>query len=166
MMFNWFRKLFSRAEKPQARAEAQPLRIEGVETTFTAEPDDAELAAQALLEMMADYISRHNDTSIAKDNSSTDSKGFHDTAYYHALADRIREAREHTRRQAVRFVYSVERELKKTHIPLNGDGSLELLEAELYKRMDIVEREGGELKRRWQHCLAEVTVRLMESNGY
>ena len=56
----------------------------------------------------------------------------------------------------------VEQELKKPHLPVSGAGSLGLLETELYKRIDVIERVGGELKKRWQHCLADVTVRLMQ----
>lgn len=72
-------------------------------------------------------------------------------------------ARESTRLRVARFLAFVEQELKKPYLPTYGDGSLGLLEAELYKRIDIVEREGGELKRRWQRCLALVTVRLMDA---
>ena len=80
----------------------------------------------------------------------------------------MREAREATRLRVTRFLAFVEQELKKPHLPTYGAGSLGLLEAELYKRIDIVEREDGELKRRWQHCLALVTVRLMDAarNGH
>lgn len=35
-------------------------------------------------------------------------------------------------------------------------------ERKLYRAMDVAEREGGELHRRWQHCLANVLVRRME----
>ena len=66
----------------------------------------------------------------------------------------------------VRFLAFCEQELRKPHLPAYGDGSLGLLEAELYKRLDIVEHEGGELKRRWQHCLATVTVRLMQATHH
>nr|MCR4958560.1 hypothetical protein [Prevotella sp.] len=59
----------------------------------------------------------------------------------------------------------VEQELRKPHLPAYGPGSLELLKAELYKRMDVIDREQGELKRRWQHALAEVTIRLMKVHG-
>ena len=40
-----------------------------------------------------------------------------------------------------------------------------MLEAELYKRVDTVEREQGDLKRRWQHCLADIIVRRMKAGG-
>ena len=85
------------------------------------------------------------------------------SAYYRQLADRIREAHAKAARQATRFIYNCELELRKPRLPLYGAGSVQLLETELYKRIDVVEREGGELKTRWQHCLAEVTVRLMNA---
>ena len=56
-----------------------------------------------------------------------------------------------------------EQELQKPSLPLSGPGSLGLLEAELYNRIDVIERRGGELKRRWQHCLATVIVRMMQA---
>ena len=76
-------------------------------------------------------------------------------------ADKIRAAHIAAEQRTTRFVAWVEEELKNPNLPMSGPGSLALIEAELYKRIDTIEREGGELKRRWQHCLAEVTVRLM-----
>jgi len=154
-----FKKIFRRkADNPLptggGREEAAPLRIEGIpEAPFTAEPDDAELAAQAVLEMMANQSNRSN-----RSNQSNRT-----TAYYQQLADRIREAHAKAARQATRFIYNCELMLQNRHLPLYGGGSVQMLETELYKRIDIIEREGGELKRRWQHCLAEVTVRLMNA---
>lgn len=83
-------------------------------------------------------------------------------AYYKQLAFRIRQAHEEARLRTVRFMAFVEQELKKSDLPMTGEGSLGMLEAELYKQTDTVEREGGELKNRWQHCLATVTVRMMQ----
>ena len=158
------KNIFRRKEKP----DPQPLRIEGVPPApMTAEPDDAELAAQALLEHMAALNhherSEHRNSDTSKGRQTKEPDAPHDAAYYHALADRIRQAQEASRLRALRFVAFVEQELEKKDIPLNGEGSLSLLEAELMKRIDTVEREGGDLKRRWQHCLAEVTVRLMQA---
>lgn len=65
----------------------------------------------------------------------------------------------------MRFVAFCEQELQKPSLPLSGPGSLGLLEAELYKRLDVIERRGGELKKRWQHCLATVIVRRMQAEG-
>lgn len=177
-----FKKIFRRkphGNDPKAEAVPQPLRIEGIpEAPFTPEPDDAELAAQAVLEMMAampQKKSRRNkgnkgnpDLADGKDVSAIsagqkENVADRDVKYYQKLAERIREAHQKSARQATRFIYNCELELQKPRLPLYGSGSVQLLETELYKRLDVVEREGGELKRRWQHCLAEVTVRLMNS---
>lgn len=151
----------------------QPLRIEGIpEAPLTPEPDDAEIAAQALLEMMAakrqerrhgKAAHRNNDITKYRDNDKGEAPAPRTVAYYRHLAWRMQKAREATRLRVTRFLAFVEQELKKPHLPAFGEGSLGLLEAELFKRQDIVERERGELLRRWQHCLALVTVRLMEA---
>lgn len=153
--------LFRKKKKVPQHADAapQPLRIEGIpEAPFTAEPDDAELAAQAVLELMQ---ASQPPKGGASSNGHPPSGGL--GAYYHALASRIREAHAKAAQQATRFIYNCELMLQNKHLPLYGDGSVQMLETELYKRIDVVEREGGGLKRRWQHCLAEVTVRLMNS---
>lgn len=176
-----FRNLFNRKRKdtPQEPAtEPQTLAIEGIpQAPLTPEPDDAELAAQALLEMMAarQHDRRHGkgarlntEKTASPDNEKEEAVTPRTASYYRHLARKMREARETTRLRVARFLAFVEQELKKPHLPTYGDGSLGLLEAELYKRIDIVEREGGELKRRWQRCLALVTVRLMDAarNGH
>ena len=162
--------LFRKKKKMPQHADAapQPLRIEGIpEAPFTAEPDDAELAAQAVLELMQ---ASQPPKGGASSNGHPPSGGLGACpplgglgAYYRALASRIREAHAKAAQQATRFIYNCELMLQNRHLPLYGDGSVQMLETELYKRIDIIEREGGELKRRWQHCLAEVTVRLMNS---
>lgn len=155
-------QFFHRKKEQQQRKEPQPLRIEGIAPApLTAEPDEAELAAQALLEMMsaaADKSRNNNNIPSSRDNDKADEQ--RDAVYYRRLADRIRQAHESARLRTVRFVAFVEHELKTPNLPLTGPGSLGLLEAELYKRIDVVERYGGDLKRRWQHCLAQVTVRI------
>jgi len=170
-MFSFFRRK-PHGNDPKADAAPQPLRIEGIpEAPFTAEPDDAELAAQAVLEMMerpTPIPSRGGRGAAGASKPSSDESlpsrgGLKGSAYYHALASRIREAHAKAARQATRFIYNCELELQKPRLPLYGSGSVQMLETELYKRIDVVEREGGELKRRWQHCLAEVTVRLMNA---
>lgn len=176
-----FRNLFNRKRKdtPQEPAtEPQTLAIEGIpQAPLTPEPDEAELAAQALLELMAakQHGNRHgkgarrnNDITASPDNEKEEAVTPRTASYYRHLARKMREAREATQLRVTRFLAFVEQELKKPNLPTYGDGSLGLLEAELYKRIDIVEREGGELKRRWQRCLALVTVRLMdaERNGH
>lgn len=162
---------------------AVPLRIEGVpEAPLTPEPDDAELAAQAVLEILTQKTqkarkrrgsrdndkskSRDNDITKHRDNDKPDDKPAGTAAYYHHLAAKIRQTREGQRLRVTRFLAFVEQELRKPRLPAYGPGSLGLLEAELYKRLDIIEREQGPLKRRWQHCLAQVTVRLMQAQQH
>ena len=149
-----------------ADRKPQPLRIEGIgPAPLTPEPDEAELAAQALLEMMASASdkSRNNDKAELRNNGKADSKAaIHDAAYYRQLAERIRQEYNAATYRTMRFLAFVEQELKKPHLPSYGPCSLTLLETELYKRMDIIERRGGDLKRRWQHCLAQVLVRQMK----
>lgn len=159
-MFTFLRRK-PHGNDPKADAAPQPLRIEGIpEAPFTAEPDDAELAAQAVLEMMQAPKPPKGGCPPEK---APPSGGL--GAYYRALADRIREAHAKSALQATRFIYNCELMLQNKHLPLYGGGSVQMLETELYKRIDVVEREGGELKRRWQHCLAEVTVRLMNATA-
>lgn len=141
--------------------EERPLCIDGMAPApLTAEPDDAELAAQALLEQMAGVLDDNAEKSGRKKQREP-AKG--SVEYYNQLAEKIRKVQESARIRATRFITFCEHELKKSDLPVTGEGSLSLLETELYKRMDTIEREGGELKRRWQRCLADVTVRLMQA---
>lgn len=150
--------------KPKEQPAPQPLAIEGIPPApVTAEPDDAELAAQALLEMMSGRGNRKDRRNLSNQGNLNTQSNLKDAAYYRTLAERIREAKRASELRATRFVAACEYALKDKHLPRTGPGSLGMLEAELYKRIDIVEQVGGELKRRWQHCLAEVTVRLMEA---
>lgn len=205
------KKFFRRKEGGKAQEqtvqEPQPLSIEGIPPApLTPEPDDAEIAAQALLEHLSEECrvkskelatarGRHRRrkyadptrTEVVGHASKRDGRGkqsseasptmqsseaspttaqqheTRDADYYRHLARKMRVAREATRLRVTRFLAFCEQELKKPHLPTFGGGSLGLLEAELYKRLDIVEHEGGELLRRWQHCLALVTVRLMQA---
>ena len=139
--------------------ERLPLRIEGVKPApLTPEPDDAELAAQALLESMVSS-DKFQDSSFKIQDSNPETR---DAAYYRRLAERIRLARDQATLRTMRFVTWCEHELEKRDLPIEGKGSLAQMEAELYKRIDTIERVGGELKHRWQHCLANVIVRRME----
>lgn len=153
----------------QSSATPLPLRIEGVKPApLTPEPDDAELAAQALLETLASpEQNRNNDISEYRNNGKQDDKTAQprDAAYYRALADRMRMAREASRLKMMRFLSWCEEQLLRSHLPTTGPGSLGFLEAGIYKRINIAEQLGGDLKRRWQHCLAEVTVRRMKEDG-
>ena len=164
----FIKKLFGNRQKD---VQPQALRIDGIaEAPLTPSPDDAELAAQAVLEMMYDGRGKMEDgrgkmedvRGKMEDGSPQPSALSPQTSeYYHQLANRIRLARQTSRLHTTRFVAYCERTLQRPDLPENGPDSLSLLEKELYKRIDTVEREGGELKRRWQHCLAEVTVRRM-----
>ena len=144
--------------KDNENRDPRPLRIDGVgEAPMTLEPDDAELAAQALLETMAGGGEDKKDTEVKQEQPASGTPD-----YYRRVAEKVRQARYDSLLRAVRFLAFCEQELENPSLPATGPGSLALLEAELYKRIDTVDREGGDLKRRWQHCLARVTVRLME----
>lgn len=152
-----FKNFFSRKQK----AEPQPLRIEGIpEAPMTPEPEDAELAATAVLEAMLDG-NKKNDKTKQEHPEPKD----HTAAYYRKLADKIRNAHDAALLRTMRFIAFCEQELQKANLPLSGPGSLALLETELFKRIDTIERQGGELKRRWQHCLADITIRMMKAAG-
>lgn len=176
---NFIRRIFQRKVfRGRGQREPMPLRIEGVRTVLTPEPDDAELAAQALLESMCDGRSKKEEGRRKKEEErgkerQTSSVSHHtsenrDVAYYRTLADRIQAAHAAEARAALRFVAYCELELQKME---EGSGrmeddhqasAIEHLERGLYRHLDTVEREGGELKRRWQHCLAECVVRQMD----
>ncbi len=165
-MLDRIKKFLHLGSTPKEQPAPQPLHIEGVSDTLTPEPDDAELAAQALLELMCKQTAQGNrKSSNAPGTQSTQAATppEKDAAYYHALADRIRLARQAADQRLRRFLAFCEQELKKPHLPVTGIGSLAQIETELYKRINIVEHEGGELKRRWQHCLATVLVRRMKA---
>jgi len=153
----WLGKIFQRKEKQQP----QPLMIEGVgQAPMTPEPDDAELAAQALMELMVQKGRKAKQPESEEKITAPELTKEH----YSQLARKIRMAHADAALRAMRFITFCEQELQNDSLPLTGPGSLQLLEAELYKRFDTAEREGGDLKRRWQHCLAEVTVRMMRAS--
>ena len=134
-------------------AEPQPLRIEGIaEAPLTPEPDKAELAAMAVLALLAGG----KGAATAKPAMDEPKEGT--VEYYEALAGKIRRAHEAERMSAARATAYCEQELERGRLPESGDGSPAFLSSTLYRHIDTVEREGGELKLRWQHCLAEVTV--------
>ena len=149
------KRLFCRFFPPRAEKPAvHPLHIEGIDTPMTPVPDDAELAAHALFESLLSSHSHDEEAASLKTAIERDPR------YYRRVAERIRQERTSSMLRAVRFVAFCEQELRRD-LPLNGPKSLALLEAELYKRLDTVEREGGDLLRRWQHCLADIIVRKM-----
>ena len=140
---------------------------------MTMEADNAELAAQALLEVMLDKQKRRRKKADVSDKSETSEKSgesgkpntLQTSEYYHQLSDRIRQAYASSRQRTLRFLCYCEQQLRNQNIPLFGACSLNLMQAELYKRIDVVDREGGDIKARWQHCLAEVTLRQMEASA-
>ncbi len=169
-IFNLFRR---KRFKPQPKQ----LRIDGVKTVLTAEPDDAELAAQALLESM----SMKHETLNIKHSATAKKKPQQGTPeYYQQLSEKIRTAHEQERRMAMRYVSYVEEQLKlvqgsgfrvqdsSNHDPLTVNHepeSIATLERGLYQHQDTVERENGELLKRWQKCLAECLLLEMTNNN-
>lgn len=140
-----------------------PLAIKGIgPAPLTPEPDDAELAATALLESMADVRRKKEDVRCMR----SPAKGT--PAYYQALAIKIKGAHAQEARAAMRFIAYCEDELRNTpnaqNTPNAPTEKLAALERGLFKHQSAVEREGGGVLRRWQHCLADVTVRQMPLN--
>lgn len=147
---------FTPFQREKKNTSPRPLVIEGCSTTLTPEADKAETAAQAVLDILSnDYSKSRNPGESRKPEMGTEE-------YYSQLLHRIRDGWEMEARQATRYVAYCEQQLKNTLLPV---GQLADLERELYRRLDIIEREGGELKKRWQHCLAEVTVRQMNTRS-
>lgn len=140
-------------KKCKSHVAPQPLRIEGCKPPMTPEPDEAEIAAKALLEQLSGKDVENGGNGKQKPEAGS-------PAYYHRLADRIREGRATEAHLVMRYLAYCEQELQN---PLLSPGQVADLKKDLYKRIDVVDREGGELKRRWQHCLADVTVRLMNT---
>lgn len=153
----FFKKIFRR--KREAQTKPQSLRIEGCKTTLTPKPDEAELAAEALLEMMCDGRRKKEDGRPQPSSISHQPSSPHGAAYYRELSEKIRTARAAERRLTMRYLAYCEEQLALPQ-PLYV-GQIGEMEQELYKRQDVAEREGGELLRRWQHCLAECIVRQM-----
>lgn len=184
---NFFKRIFrkKREQKPKQ------LRIDGCKTTMTPQPDDAELAAHALLESGLSAPPSKKNTN--KGNHSLQSQGgkrgggVRDAAFYRELSDKIRASWAAEARLTMRYLAyceeqlalpmkaATEREEDDAHIDspereqARRDkrqlyvGHLVEMEQELYKRQTVAEREGGKLLRRWQHCLAEVILRQMSA---
>lgn len=188
------RRQFWKIFRRKGTREPRLLRIDGVKTTMTPEPDDAELAAQALLETMRSEECRvkavskreQNGTRTSsaereqarpqgKSEESATAKGNHtvqsaklkaqsetrDVEYYRRLSEKIRASRAAEVRLTMRYLTYCEEQLalpKELYVGQIGE-----MESELYKRQTVAEREGGELLRRWQHCLAECIVRQMSA---
>ena len=168
-------RIFNIFRRKEFKPQPKQLRIDGTKTTLTPTPDDAELAATALLEHMCDVRGKREDTEGKHQPSaiSHQTSNTHDVAYYRQLADRIKESHEQERRAAMRYVAYVEgkiEELKNSKIEKDGSAvanstlntlhsTLSDLERGLYQHQDCAEREGGELLRRWQKCLAECILK-------
>lgn len=148
-MFARIKDLFRRKPK----AEPKPLCINGATVKLTPRPDEAEMAAAALLEMLTGEA----DITTDKPNEPKPDKGTPE--YYYALARRIHSNHEHEAHEALRLIAYCEEQLA---LPMTRDGHTLELENELYTVLPIVERESGELLQRWQRCLAEVVVRQMQ----
>jgi len=136
-----------------------PLCVEGVKTVMTPVPDEAETAAQALLESLSQNHGGHRDDKpeLRQDGDTPENSHVNrDAEYYRHLAAHIRNRHEEDARQTLRYVAYCEQELNNRHLPVDLVFDIG---RELALRLDVVEREGGELKRRWQHCLADVTLR-------
>lgn len=142
--FNIFRR--------KSQKSVRSLRIDGVSTKMTPRPDDAELAAQALLEHMSAPKDRGKKPAGKQPKEGT-------AAYYKQLRGKISEAHAAEARDAQRYLSYTEEELKE------NPGLEQLIEIEqgLYGFMDCAERDGGEIKSRWQHCLAQCTMMIQNA---
>ena len=116
-------------------------------TKMTPQPDDAELAAQALLEHMSEPKGKKPKKAAQPKEGTPE--------HYQQLSGKIKEAHAQEARDAQRYLAYTEQELKE------NPSMEQLIEIErgLYQHQDAAEREGGELKKRWQHCLADVLVK-------
>ena len=155
---NFIRQIFNRKVfRGRGQREARPLRIEGVRTVMTPQPDDAELAAQALLESMSEPKKGKRSRRAVEPEKGT-------PEYYRRLSEKIRTSRAAEARRTMRYLAYCEEQLDAPAIS-HHPSAIEDLERGLYLHQDIAEREGGELLRRWQHCLAEVIVRQMSASS-
>lgn len=126
------------------------LRIDGVKApAMTPGPDDAELAAQALLE----HKSHPKETEKKEPKAKQPKEGTPE--HYQQMSGKIKEAHAQEARDAMRYLSYTEEELRQQPT------TEQLIEIErgLYQYQDAAEREGGDLKKRWQHCLADVLVK-------
>ena len=167
---NFLKKIFHRRrERKPSTLPPEPLTIEGIAPApMTPEPDEAEQAAAALLESEAERRN-HGKTESRKSVNPKIRKSVNPAkspAYYQALAHRIREGREMEERACRRWLTYCEQQLIQGsgfRFQDSTEGLLLSLERGLYDRQDIAQRAGGDLFRRWQHCLAEVTIRLINN---
>ena len=167
---------YYRKKRHEHKEAASHLRIEGQEPApLTPAPDDAELSAQALLESLVSEelsakASGKDERSVKSEEVSAEANTQPSTlnsqlqrgaTYYQKLSRRIRQVHEQERRMTMRYVAYCEKQT--SGIKNNEAEMLSSMEKGLYSHLDTIERNGGELKRRWQHVLAEIIVRQMES---
>ena len=129
----------------------EPLRIEGVTTKMTPHPDDAEVAAQALLENLsgAERKERHKEQA-APANGTAD--------YYRIISHTIRNTHSLEAKLALRYITYCEQQIFTADVSESAE-----LESGLYRYQACAEREGGEIFHRWQHILAMCVVRQMST---
>lgn len=122
---------------------------------LTAEPGKAELAAAALLENMEEG-SGSTKRAIKPEKGTPE--------YYREASEKIRESRAAAARLAMRYIAYTEHQLSSPALTSEAadSGALATLENGLYKYLDVVNKEGEELKSRWQHCLSEITIRQIK----
>ena len=124
------------------------LRIDGVKApVMTPKPDDAELAAQALLEHKSHPKETEKKPKAKQPKENT-------PEYYQQMSDKIKQGHSDEARNALRYLSFTEQELKENP----GYEQLVEIERGLYLLQDCVEREQGDLKKRWQDCLSQVLV--------
>ena len=144
---------FNRAHRPSD--DIHTLSIDGIPAApMTAKADEAEIAAETLLDGMI-RLGRKKAGGRVKHSHSGDIR---DAAYHQQLSERMRAVRAAETIGVLRFLAYAEEKLLRSR----EEDALTEIERGLYDRMDIVDRDGGDLKKRWQHALAEVTVRLMQ----
>lgn len=178
-----FRRTVPLAFRRGDRGEAMPLRVEGATTRLTPEADEAETAAAALLASMADRRKKRDGANgptepikpnepINTTNPAAPADSRKAVTFYRQLAKRLGLAHAVEARAAKRYVAYCEEQLRGTaesrnygttetaNLEVRGPANpLAALEDGLFRHQNAVEREGGELLRRWQRCLAEAIVR-------
>lgn len=178
----WFKQCKKTlTQRGSLEGAAYPLSIDGIPPApLTPEPDDAELAAASLLASYTGFKVQGSGFKMFKKKDNHESLTINrepakDAAYYQQMSDKIKAAHRQEARAAMRFVAWCEGNLRggteqrnnKTTESVNSEiretvNPFTELEAGLFKHQDVVEREGGDLKKRWQHCLATVTVLQMQ----
>ena len=116
--------IFFKRNRQKEPKTPQPLKIDGVgDAPMTMEPDKAELAAQALLEVMLDkQKQRRKKSDVYEDPDNAGKSGesgepvkpntLQTSEYYHQLSDRIRQAYASSRQRTLRFLCYCEQQLR------------------------------------------------------